>query len=148
MHCFTIVLQLQVIAQIESEDGSLLAVMKNALCLALMDAGLPMKAMFAAVSCVQLENEELAWDPTLDQEDEAIAKFTIVYECTKNHAIFVNCTGVTSVEQYVLVLQKGRQVAEEVFSFYRESFEKLLRRDVKFQMLLPPIIKDEIVEPE
>jgi len=33
-----------------------------------------------------------------------------------------------------------------VFGFYRESFEKLLRKDVKFQMLLPPIIKGEILE--
>ena len=34
---------IQVIVQLESEDGSVLAVTLNALCLALMDAGLPMK---------------------------------------------------------------------------------------------------------
>ena len=136
----------QVIVQVESEDGAILAVMKNALCLALMDAGLPMRSMFAGVSCVQQENEELMWDPTAEEEEESTAQYTFVYENSKNNVIYVHCTGESTIEQYMLALQKSRQVATEVFGFYRESFEKLLRKDVKFQMLLPPIIKGEILE--
>jgi exosome complex component RRP46 len=136
----------QVIVQIESEDGAILAVMKNAMCLALMDAGVPMRSMFAGVSCVQQESGELTWDPTAEEEEESTAKYTFVYENSKNNAIYVHCTGESTIEQYVLALQKSRQVANEVFAFYRESFEKLLRKDVKFQMLLPPIIKGELLE--
>lgn len=139
---------IQVIAQIESDDGSILAVMHTALCLALMDAGLPLRGMFAGVACAQLEDGELCWDPTADDEvEEATARFTFVYENSPDKkAVYTQCIGVCKVEQYVLVLQKGRQVAEEVFKFYRDSFEKLMRNDVKYQMLLPPIIKNEIVE--
>ena len=43
----------------------------------------------------------------------------------------------------MLILQKGRQVADKLFLFYRESFEKLLRKDIKYKLVLPPVIKDE-----
>ena len=66
------------IAQIESDDGSILAVMHTALCLALMDAGLPLRGMFAGVACAQLEDGELCWDPTADDEVERDCTLTLI----------------------------------------------------------------------
>ena len=69
-----------------------------------------------------------------------------MYESGQGRTVYMQCTGESTVEQHLLVLQKGRQVVHEVFSFYRESFEKLLRKDIKYQMLLPPIIKGEVID--
>lgn len=134
---------IQVIVQLESEDGSVLAVTLNALCLALMDAGLPMKAMIGTVMCGVLEDGELMWDPTQDEEDECHTMYTFTYEGVDRKAVFIQCNGETDIEQHMLILQKGRQVADKLFLFYRESFEKLLRKDIKYKLVLPPVIKDE-----
>ena len=122
--------------QIENDDGSILSVIMNALCLALMDAGVPMKGMFGAVSCVRnTEDQERHWDPTAEEEQKGDCQFVFVYNSEKE-MIYSDCSGEFDVDLYMLVLQKGRQVAVDLWAFFREAFEKLLVKDVKYQMLL------------
>ena len=123
--------------QVECDDGSLLAAMSNALCLALMDAGLPMKCMISAISCATFEDKTNKWDPTQEEEAGAVSEYTFVYESVQKNVIYNYYVGETDIANYMLFLRRGRQLANQVFEYYRESFEKVLRKDVKFQLLLP-----------
>ena len=126
------------IIQIENDDGSIMSVIMNALCLALMDAGVPMKGMFGAVSCIREEGGALQWDPTLEMEERAECRFVFVYSADKE-MIYSDCGGEFDVDGYMLVLQKGRQVAVDLWAFFREAFEKVLVKDVKYQLLLKKV---------
>nr|XP_036869878.1 exosome complex component RRP46 isoform X1 [Manis javanica] len=57
-----------VVLQVVSDAGSLLACCLNATCMALVDAGLPMRALFCGVTCALDSDGTLMLDPTVKQE--------------------------------------------------------------------------------
>ncbi|XP_069918250.1 exosome complex component RRP46 isoform X1 [Oryctolagus cuniculus] len=57
-----------VVLQIVSDAGSLLACCLNAACMALVDAGVPMRALFCGVTCALDSDGTLVLDPTAKQE--------------------------------------------------------------------------------
>lgn len=54
----------QIVIQILKDDGSVLAAAVNAITVALLDAGIPMKHMVAAITVTIDQNDELVLDPT------------------------------------------------------------------------------------
>ncbi|XP_065391616.1 exosome complex component RRP46 isoform X1 [Macaca fascicularis] len=57
-----------VVLQVVSDAGSLLACCLNAACMALVDAGVPMRALFCGVTCALDSDGTLVLDPTSKQE--------------------------------------------------------------------------------
>ncbi|GAB5582003.1 transmembrane protein 91 isoform X1 [Prionailurus iriomotensis] len=57
-----------VVLQVVSDAGSLLACCLNAACMALVDAGVPMRALFCGVTCALDSEGTLVLDPTAKQE--------------------------------------------------------------------------------
>uniref|UniRef100_A0A8D1KKN2 Exoribonuclease phosphorolytic domain-containing protein n=1 Tax=Sus scrofa TaxID=9823 RepID=A0A8D1KKN2_PIG len=57
-----------VVLQVISDAGSLLACCLNAACMALVDAGVPMRALFCGVTCALDSDGTLMLDPTAKQE--------------------------------------------------------------------------------
>ncbi|XP_072346281.1 exosome complex component RRP46-like isoform X2 [Scyliorhinus torazame] len=53
-----------IVLQVIHDSGSLLSCCLNAACMALMDAGLPMRSVFCGVTCVIDSNGEILLDPT------------------------------------------------------------------------------------
>mmetsp|Transcript_33780 Transcript_33780/g.95602 ORF Transcript_33780/g.95602 Transcript_33780/m.95602 type:complete len:244 (-) Transcript_33780:179-910(-) len=70
----------QVVLQVVSDDGALLACAINAACFALLDAGVPMSRMFMAVGCCVTEGGDLLVDSTKEEEAAATAAACIALE--------------------------------------------------------------------
>lgn len=80
---------IQVVVQVVSDDGSLLACAMNAACAALVDAAVPLRTLFAAVSAAQLAEGSgggeggsggvLLLDPSAGEEAAAVAVGTFAY---------------------------------------------------------------------
>jgi hypothetical protein len=77
MHPRTVV---SIVVQVLGDDGSLLSCATNAVCLALMDAGVPMKGLAMSVTCAQLDTGEQLLDPTSAEEERAKAVTVLVHE--------------------------------------------------------------------
>eukprot|EP00197_Chlamydomonas_leiostraca_P004386 CAMPEP_0202877488 /NCGR_PEP_ID=MMETSP1391-20130828/30728_1 /ASSEMBLY_ACC=CAM_ASM_000867 /TAXON_ID=1034604 /ORGANISM="Chlamydomonas leiostraca, Strain SAG 11-49" /LENGTH=202 /DNA_ID=CAMNT_0049559533 /DNA_START=35 /DNA_END=639 /DNA_ORIENTATION=+ len=68
---------IMVVLQVVADGGSLLSVALNAACAALVDAGVPMSACFASVTCaVGAQQGELLVDP--EENEEQAAQATVV----------------------------------------------------------------------
>merc|ERR1712212_451024 len=100
-----------------STGGSILAASINASCLALLDGGVPMRSMFAAVSCACLKRDdsqeqaegdeeerlEVIVDPTEEQELGAKSVLTFAFESREkklllrlNDLLRMRCIGTRS----------------------------------------------------
>jgi exosome complex component RRP46 len=58
---------LRIVVQVIKDDGAVLAAATNSVCMALMDAGFPMKTFAVGVSCL-VSPKALTLDPTLTEE--------------------------------------------------------------------------------
>ncbi len=63
--------------QVLQDDGALLSCALNAACAALVDAGVPMDAMLAAVTCALLPGGAVLLDPSGKEEEDASALVSI-----------------------------------------------------------------------
>lgn len=60
--------EIQVVLQVAGEDGSVLPCALNAACVALVDAGVPLTRMFAAVGCAYPRSSRFSIDPDAAEE--------------------------------------------------------------------------------
>uniref|UniRef100_A0ABM0M419 Exosome complex component RRP46-like n=1 Tax=Saccoglossus kowalevskii TaxID=10224 RepID=A0ABM0M419_SACKO len=104
--CETIVLtalhprsSINIIIQVMHNAGSLLSCCVNSTCMALLDAGLPMSCLVAAVTCSLSCDGDIILDPTSQQEKEAKAILTFVFESRDNEIITSNTHGIYSIKQ-------------------------------------------------
>jgi len=70
----------QIVIQVECDEGAVLAAAMNAACCALIDAGVPLRHTWAAASCAVGAGGELLLDPTEDDEAAAAARWTMAFE--------------------------------------------------------------------
>lgn len=105
----------------EMQDlGGLVACAINAVCLALMNSGIEMKYLVAAVHSILRDDGEIVLDPDALQSKDARAKFTYVFEnCTKN-TVSIYTHGKFTTEQYHRALRMSEQAVAKVFDFYGE----------------------------
>ena len=115
----------------EMEDGGgLLACCINASCLALMNAGLALKCMVAAVRCVVTEDGRLLVDPSRQGEGDGEglrADFTLVFDSVEGRCVSGHCSGRYSPGEFEEALVAAQEASQKVFAFYRESLRKFTR---------------------
>ncbi|XP_062539018.1 exosome complex component RRP46 [Armigeres subalbatus] len=100
------------------DQGGLVACAINAVCLALMNSGIEMKYLVAAVHSVLRQDGTLALDPDELQSKDSLAKFTFVFEnCTRN-TVSIYTHGKFTTEQYHRALKMAEQAVGKVFEFY------------------------------
>ncbi|CAJ0638311.1 11866_t:CDS:2, partial [Entrophospora sp. SA101] len=90
---------IQIVSQVMEDDGSILATSINATTLALMDAGIPMKNVVTAVSCILDKNDEILVDPTLQEMENLQSAHTFAFDNTSSNLIFCDSSGIYSEEQ-------------------------------------------------
>ncbi|OQS01950.1 U4/U6 small nuclear ribonucleoprotein Prp4 [Thraustotheca clavata] len=114
---------ISITVQVVEDDGSLLAVSINAINLALMDAGIPMRSVVGAITCSVLEDSQLCIDPSLVENDTATA--TVTTACSaNNHQILTSFTsGILTEEQYFACSEICRRAIDSVIAFVRISQE-------------------------
>ncbi|XP_017766963.1 PREDICTED: exosome complex component RRP46 [Eufriesea mexicana] len=107
------------------DSGGMLACSINAACLALINAGVPMKFTIAAVNCMIHEgNDEIILDPDETQLQEAKAEFTYAFDSVKKDVICCHTTGCFTQTEFLESMDKCKQASQYVFDFYRNLVKK------------------------
>jgi len=123
---------LTVVIQLVQDCGSLLSCAINAACMAMVDAGFPMKCLVCSVSCALSENGDIQLDPTLEQEKSASAVMTFAFDSVNKNVMTSSTTGSFTVQEYEKCLEACRSAATKLFDFFRLSVERKLAKDAKF----------------
>ena len=125
-----------------------LACALNCVCLALLDANIPLKYTFAAVNCSLLENEnKIVYFPSSKQEKvifkfiikhvlnrlnsnfsflkESFATCTFLFDSINKDIITVNLNGSLSQDQFNYLLNNAKQYAiDKIFPIYTDLINK------------------------
>ncbi|CAH3174908.1 unnamed protein product [Porites evermanni] len=126
---------LAVVVQIVQDFGSLLSCAINAACMAMVDAGFPMKCLVCAVTCTMNESGEIQLDPTSEQEKKASAVATFAFDSINKNVMTSSTTGSFTLHEYNQCLEACRSAADKLFEFFRLSVERKLSKDAKFMDL-------------
>ncbi|XP_057567189.1 exosome complex component RRP46 isoform X1 [Hippopotamus amphibius kiboko] len=113
-----------VVLQVVSDAGSLLACCLNAACMALVDAGVPMRALFCGVTCALDSDGTLMLDPTAKQEKEARAVLTFALDSVERKLLTSTTKGLYSDAELQQCLAAAQAASQHVFRFYRESLQR------------------------
>ena len=120
-----------IVLQELEDDWGLLATGINAACLALLDAGVSMKFLVAAVTAVIDKDGNVNLAP---QEKQPVAEFSaslmLVFSEKDSNIMGVTSTGKFSQQQYDRCVSLCREASQSVFRFYRESLERKLSKSV------------------
>ncbi|XP_013777505.1 exosome complex component RRP46-like [Limulus polyphemus] len=121
---------INLILQEMQNDGGLLACCINSACMALMDAGLAMKCLVAALNAVITTEGDVLLDPSLKQEEEAKACFTFAFESINHEVITSNTQGSYSETEFKKCLEICRSASMKVFDFYRECVQRRFSKEI------------------
>ncbi|XP_031572270.1 exosome complex component RRP46-like [Actinia tenebrosa] len=124
---------LTIIVQVVQNSGSLFSCAVNAACMAMIDAGYPMRCTVASVTCALMDNNEIQLDPTLEQEQEASAVLTFVFDSIKQSLLTSSTKGMFTIEQFNQCLSACKEASGHIFKFFRQSVERKLSKDAKYQ---------------
>lgn len=136
---------ISVIIQVLNDDGGLLACALNAACAALVDAGVPLSGLIAAVSCAVDDNGAIFLDP-MKKEEQAFhghaclvfpgrpltvtttASLLVVDNEPIEHGIITSVTkGALTADDYFNCLDRGRAASARIAEFARSSIERAQR---------------------
>lgn len=106
-------------------SGSLLTVAINAICCALLDAGLPLRTPVAALTIVTQTTEkdgqpELIIQPNRLEEDNYESKFVLVYDSQSN-LISVKTRGKLALETLKKCVELGKDESKAILDTYRSK---------------------------
>jgi exosome complex component RRP46 len=122
------------VLQLIHPDGAGLACAVNAACLALMDAGVPLRSCVAAATVAVSPDGELVLDPTLEEEEAATATFTFAFTNNgedvgvSNEHIMCHTAGDHTFDELTAACESARRAAAVVLAFFRKSAERRLAR--------------------
>ncbi|KAI8051488.1 ribosomal protein S5 domain 2-type protein [Syncephalis plumigaleata] len=120
---------IQITAQNLNEAGSLMATTLNATAMALLNAGLPLRSIPAAITCAITAEGEVWIDPTAEEEAMARSIHTMAFVQEKHQLIFIESTGQYTEEQLQACHDLCRAGADKVYAFYRVALERKLAEE-------------------
>lgn len=115
---------IEIVAQSIGEDGSTLAAAINASTLALLDAGVPMLGLIAALTCAISESGDVVLDPSLKESKAAASLHTFAFDSESKGVVLSESTGVYSEAEYTHCLQICRTGSEKIFEFMRRAVRR------------------------
>lgn len=117
---------IQIVVQVIKDEGSVLSAAVNAITIALLDAGIPMKHMAAAITVMIDQQNELVLDPvTAELEDaKSVHTFSFDNSNTKNPALLLSDSeGLFTEEEYFSSHDLAYEAIEKVHGFLRVAVE-------------------------
>lgn len=134
---------IEVVVEVLKGDGSILATTVNASVLALMDAGIMMRSLPIATTCVISNNSIIKLDPTADEElEDGSASVVLVTESNINAAAPMikdggnaNLIGSTTFglcttpEKFLACVEAASRASSAVVAFMRLALEQKLERE-------------------
>ena len=118
-----------VILQEVEDFGGQLACSINAACLALMDASVSMKHLFAGVCCCVDSSGSITVDPTKKQISKSEASITFVFDSRNRDVLATHMEGRCSEENFKKCLALSKEAVDSVFTFYRESVKRKFSKE-------------------
>lgn len=130
-----------IIVQVVNDDGALLPSAINAACMALVDAGIPMKHLAVAICCCLAKSGYVILDPTKLEEQKMKAFAYLVFpnsvhsvlpegslrvegEPIENGIITSVTHGIMSVADYFYCLERGRAASVKLSDFLRRNLQQ------------------------
>ncbi|KAG2218373.1 hypothetical protein INT45_013324 [Circinella minor] len=127
----------QIVVQIVKDDGSALAAAVNGITLALLDAGIPMKFMSAALTCmIDRTSHDIIMDPTKEELENASSIHTFAFDNlnTTPHVLLSNSSGQFSQEQYFECHDRCYEAIDKVQGFLRVAVES--KKEKEYQQVV------------
>nr|XP_033338332.1 exosome complex component RRP46 isoform X1 [Megalopta genalis]XP_033338333.1 exosome complex component RRP46 isoform X1 [Megalopta genalis] len=107
------------------DSGGLLSCILNATCLALINAGIPMKFTIGAVSCMIEEGTaNIILDPDNNQLQNARVQFTFGFDSMNKDVVCCHTEGRFTQSEFFEAMDKCKQASQYVFDFYRNIVKK------------------------
>ncbi|XVF35447.1 hypothetical protein REPUB_Repub18cG0146800 [Reevesia pubescens] len=130
-----------IIIQVVNDDGALLPSAINAACVALIDAGIPMKHLAVAICCCVAKSGYIVLDPTKLEEQKMNAFAYLVFPNAVHsvlpegslhvqgepmeHGIITSVThGKMSENDYLYCIERGRAASAKLSDFLRRSLQQ------------------------
>ncbi|RWS18746.1 exosome complex component RRP46-like protein, partial [Leptotrombidium deliense] len=124
VHPHTII---SIIVQEVENDGAVLAAAVNSTCCALLDAGIPMKCLIAAMSVTIATDGSLILDSRHKEGDEFQAMLTFAFESLNCKIISVTTQGSFTEKQFKKCAKLCATAAKGIFEFYENSIKQRFR---------------------
>lgn len=125
---------IEITVQEVHNNGSLEVAAVNAVCCALLDAGIPMQSSFAAVQCaIGSQDNQIIVNPSISVEKSARVNAIFVFESRTSGLITCRSSGNMTDEEFQKCLQNSRKAAAKMFDFYRTLMERKYSRDGDFK---------------
>jgi exosome complex component RRP46 len=113
---------IQVVLQVVSDDGSLVACALNATCAALIDAGVPMHDRVVAISVAVLEDGTIRLDPSAEEDTTAAATGCFAFRASAvQNPILSLIRGPTMLDTMHSMVEAARLGCEQLAAFSRNS---------------------------
>ncbi|KAJ2168163.1 exosome non-catalytic core subunit rrp46 [Coemansia sp. RSA 551] len=119
----------QINVQLCQGDGSVDAAAINATTLALIDAGIPLRAMVAAATCIVRPDHSIIVDPTQEEADSALSTHTFAFSnLQSNSPAYVDSRGEFSLDEYNACYDMCMAAVDRTLAFMRTAVEgKILK---------------------
>ncbi|KAI9320700.1 ribosomal protein S5 domain 2-type protein [Dichotomocladium elegans] len=128
---------IQIVVQVLKDDGSVLAASLNGITLALLDGGIPMKFMIAAMTCmIDRKTEEIVMDPTTKELENAASVHTFAFDNLSKtpHVLLSDSAGEFTQEQYFVCHDKCYEAVDKVHGFLRVAVDS--KKQKEYQQLM------------
>uniref|UniRef100_A0A1B6FIE5 Uncharacterized protein n=1 Tax=Cuerna arida TaxID=1464854 RepID=A0A1B6FIE5_9HEMI len=119
---------INVIIQEMQDCGGGLACAVNSACLALINSGLSMRYLFAAVSCMVDGDGTIVIDPDSKQLEEAQGSMTFVFDSVLLDVIGLHTDGMISETQHEEACRQCKICAEQLFVYFRDIVRRYASR--------------------
>ncbi|KAJ3649240.1 hypothetical protein Zmor_020993 [Zophobas morio] len=109
-----------VVVQEMQNNGQLISCALNATCLALLNSGIDMKCMYAAVTCFLDRSDSIVLIPPAD-EREIKGSFMFVFDSVEKTILASHTEGSFSIDQYKDALSLCREESTNIFNFFKKA---------------------------
>lgn len=116
--------EISIIVQEMQDNGSLLAAAINAACLAVINSGVEMRCLVAAVTCAIDEHDNFVIDPEKKVTEKAKMVITVGFENVKYNVVSVHVEGNYSIEAYDKALIICKSAVQNIFDYYKSIVQK------------------------
>lgn len=116
--------QITITIQELNDEGYFLSTCINAITLALVDAGIPLKSLIVATSAIILDSEDsngILINYTKDQEETARSKFVMAFTRSFDGIVTCYTTGSFSQSEYWKVTESLKEPSQEILTIFREA---------------------------
>jgi len=101
------------------DSGGIVPTCVNSACLALLDAGAPMRFLVACVHCCILPDGSILLDPNLKQMKQATANLDFTIESRGRSVISSHTEGKVTQQKLQECVSMAKTAADQIFKFYR-----------------------------